>query len=376
MRLGIMLRAIDEKGGIGVYTRNIVTEMLRIDHQNEYMLYYRNSENIGRYSTYSNAKERLVTAPNKAWWDQVSIPIACHRDQVDVLFHPKFTAPVLAPCPVVMTVHGADWFMPDQAKYYSSLDVRYIRAVMPWYIRKCSAVISVSELTTENFNSVLTVPRSKIRTVYFAPARNFRPITDPDLLDSVKKRYDLPDRFILTLTKLLGDERKNFPKLLEAYARYHRNSATPLPLVVGGKDGCMIRRKYGLSSSPYDADIHFPGWIQQEDLPAVYSMAELYLYPSNLEAFPIPITEAMACGTPIVTSNVNGLAEISGDAAIKVSPHDTREIANAINMVASDSALRVELSNRGRARSSLFSWDKCARDTLRIVEQAAGHQDR
>jgi len=108
MRIGMMLRALDEKGGIGVYTNNLIPELLRIDKKNHYVLFYRNPVNIGRFAQHKNVTERVVSAPNKAIWDQVAIPYACWREKVDVVFHPKFTAPLLAPCKAVMVVHGAD----------------------------------------------------------------------------------------------------------------------------------------------------------------------------------------------------------------------------------------------------------------------------
>jgi glycosyltransferase involved in cell wall biosynthesis len=371
MRIAIMLRAIDEKGGIGVYTRNIVAELLARDQANEYVLFYRNAANIGRFAAHPNVTEQVVNAPNKAWWDQVAIPLACRRQRVDVLFHPKFTAPLLAPCPVVMTVHGADWFMPDQAVYYTKWDVRYMRTMTPLYFQKCSAVISVSQLTTDNYNQVLRLPPGKIRTIYFAPARHFRRVADATVLQSVQARYYLPDRFILTLTKRLGDGRKNLGQILKAYELYHGRTANPYKLVVGGKDCHLFREEYSIPDTGYGADILFPGWIGQPDLPAVYSLAGLYLYPSNLEAFPIPLTEAMACGTPIVTSNVNGLAEIVGDAAILVDPKDADAIAVAVTQVLSDGGMQARLSQRGLARATQFTWDRCAQQTLDLLERLA-----
>lgn len=371
MRIGIMLRAIDEKGGIGVYARNIVAELLARDPINVYVLFYRNPENIGRFASCRNAQERLVTAPNKAWWDQVSIPLACRRERVDVLFHPKFTAPLLAPCPVVMTVHGADWFMPDQAIYYTPLDVRYMRTMTPLYFKKCAAVISVSQLTTDNYNQVLRLSPGKVKTIYFAPARHFRRVGETAVLQTVKARYQLPDRFILTLTKRLGDGRKNLGKIFQAYALYHERATDPVKLVVGGKDCHLFKAEYGIPDDGYGADILFPDWIDQQDLPAVYTLADLYLYPSNLEAFPIPLTEAMACGTPIVTSNVNGLAEIVGDAAVLVDPRDAEAIAGGVARALADEALRAELTVAGLARSALFTWDNCAAQTLTLLEEMA-----
>lgn len=368
MRIGIMLRSFDEKGGVGVYSHNIVKELIHLDRKNEYVLFYQRAQNIGLFANYDNVTEHVIPIKNKIIWDQIAIPIACWREDLDVIFHPKFTAPLLAPCQVVMTVHGADWFIPDQAQYYHWFDVRYIRTVMPFYIRKCAKVISVSQLTTDNFNRVLNLPHDKVQTVYFAPARHFYPVTDDNKLDRIRSRYQLPQTFILTLTKPLGDTRKNLGQVFAAYARYHEMSTNPLPLVVGGKDAHLYREIYNIPLDGYGKNIIFPGWIEQLDMPAVYSLSSIFLYPSNLEAFPIPVTEAMACGTPVITSNVNGLQEIAGDAALLVNPDDTEAIARAILQVLNDPQMSATLSAKGLARMDLYSWDKCAQDTLSILE--------
>jgi glycosyltransferase involved in cell wall biosynthesis len=367
----MMLRAFDEQGGVGVYTRNLVRELLDIDSRNEYLLFYRNAANIGRFASNNNVTECVVRAPNKALWDQIAIPYACWRQKVDLVFHPKFTAPLLAPCKAVMVVHGADWFIPEQAQFYGRLDVQYVRTVMPLYFKKCEVVLSVSQLTTDNFNRVLDLPPSKVKTVYFGPARHFKRIEDTTVLGKVRERYGLSDRFILTLTKRGGSGRKNLGQIFEAYARYHMQARKPHKLVIGGKDCHLFRAEYGVPQDGYGQDILFPGWIEQEDLPAVYSSADLYLYPSNLEAFPIPITEAMACGTPIITSNVNGLEEIAGDAALLVDPNDAQSIADLMGRILSDAGLRATLSAKGLARSRMFTWEACAKKTLAVLEDLA-----
>jgi glycosyltransferase involved in cell wall biosynthesis len=366
-----MLRSLDEKGGIGIYTRNLVEELLTIDHKNQYVLFYRNAVNMGRFTYYPNVIERLVRAPHKALWDQIALPYACWQEKVDVVFHPKFTVPLFAPCKAIMVVHGADWFIPEQAQFYSHLDVQYIRIMMPLYFKKSAIVISVSQLTTDNFNRVLKLSPGKIKTVYFGPARHFKRVTDKLTLQAVKNRYNLPDKFILTLTKQGGAGRKNLGQIFKAYACYHRQTPSPHKLVIGGKDCHLFRTEYDLPKDGYGQDILFPGWIEQEELPAVYSLADLYLYPSNLEAFPIPITEAMACGTPIITSNVNGLKEIAGDAALLVEPSDTESISEAIERVLTDSHLRATLSAKGLAQSSKFTWEACAKKILAILEGLA-----
>jgi glycosyltransferase involved in cell wall biosynthesis len=366
-----MLRALDEKGGVGVYAENIVRELLEQGPDHRYFLYYRTSTHLGRYQHLAHVTERVVRAPNKALWDQVAIPMACSRDRVDVLFHPKFTVPLMAPCKTVMVVHGADWFMPDQAVFYHPLDVRYIRTFMPLYFRAAALVLSVSELTTRNFESVLDIPEGKLRTVYFGPAKHFGRVNAPEALRAVRERYGLPERFIFTLTKLGDRNRKNFRGIAAAYARYHRSSEQPLPLVVGGKDCDRLRELYDIPTDDYGADLVFPGWIDQADLPAIYSLADLFLYASNLEAFPIPITEAMACGTPIVTSDANGLREIAGDAAYFVDPTSPDDIAEGVVAVLADAQLRADLSSRALARSRCFSWERCGRETLRLLESVA-----
>jgi glycosyltransferase involved in cell wall biosynthesis len=373
MRIGIMLRSIDEKGGVGVYARNIVKELLQLDKKNEYTLFYANPSNVGLFSHHENVKEVWIRGTNKAAWDQIAIPRACRRERVDVIFHPKFTVPLFAPCKAVMVVHGADWLIQEQAQFYPWWDVKYMRMMLPLYFRKSSAVISVSQETTDNFNRTLKLPAGKIQTIYFAPARHFKRIADPAALQQVRARYQLPNKFILTLTKRKGAGRKNLGQVFKAYACYHERTQTPHKLVIGGKDCHLFRDEYAIPKDGYGNDILFPGWIDQVDMPAVFSLADLFLYPSNLEAFPIPLTEAMACGTPILTSNVNGLKEIAGDAALLTDPSDTERIANGIDRILSDSELRESLSRKGLERSSRFSWDLCAKSTLALFERVAVH---
>lgn len=139
--------------------------------------------------------------------------------------------------------------------------------------------------------------------------------------------------------------------------------------MIGGKDCERFRQDYSIPEEGYGKDICFPGWIEQEDLPVFYTLADLYLYPSNAEAFPIPLTEAMACGTPILTSNVNGLKEIAGDAALFVDPENIEEISDGIHRILKDPGLQMDLSRKALKRSEVFDWGKCARETIQILER-------
>jgi glycosyltransferase involved in cell wall biosynthesis len=369
LRIGIMLRSLDEKGGIGVYTRYITEALLRLDKTNHYVLFYRNAGNLGRFAHNPRVSERVVGGWGKAGWDQVGIPLACRRERIDVLFHPKFTVPFAAPCPVVMTVHGADWFIPRHARFYGRADVAYIRTVMPWYFRKASAVLSVSQITTDDFNRILKLPPGKAVTTYLAPGPQFRRVEDAATLARVRARYGLPDRFILTLSKADGGDRKNAAGILQAFRQLH--GTVPHRLVIGGKDCDRFRDTYGIPDSGWGTAIDFPGWISQDDLPAVYSLADVYLYPSNLEAFPIPVTEAMACGVPVVTSRTNGLQEIAGEGAVLVDPDDPADIARGVREVLNDPGRASRVAAAGLARVKQYSWERCARETLAVLERVA-----
>jgi glycosyltransferase involved in cell wall biosynthesis len=369
VRIAIMLRALDERGGVSVYSANLVQALLAAGSDHQYLLLYRSAAHLGRFGSQQNVREQVLPSRSKALWDQVVVPRACRSLGADVVLHPKFTVPLFGRTPAVMVLHGADWFLPGAARFYGRLDRLYMRFFMPLYLRRAAGIISVSRLTTEDFERIFRMPPGRIRTVYFGPAPNFGPVADPRTLDAVRRQYGLPAQFILTLSKPGGGERKNFRGILDAYARLH--GQVPHKLVVGGKGCDRFRVDYGIPAAGWGSDVLFPGWLDQADLPAIYSACSLFLYPSNQEAFPIPITEAMTCGTPIVSSLANGLEELAGDAALLVDPADPQAIAAASLDVLRDQALAERLRAAGLSRSRMFSWEACARNTLAIVRQAA-----
>ena len=369
MRIAIMLRTLDERGGISVYSANLVQALLDAGSDDDYLLLYRSAAHLGRFGSRPNVREQVLRGRSKALWDQVAVPRASRRFGSDVILHPKFTVPLFGRTPAVMVLHGADWFLPGAARFYGRLDRLYMHIFMPLYLRRAAGIISVSRLTTEDFERIFRMPPGRIRTVYFGPAPHFRPVADPRILDAARHRYGLPEQYILTLSKPGGGERKNFRGILDAYARLHAH--VPHKLVVGGKGCERFRDDYGIPAAGWGADVLFPGWLDQCDLPAIYSACSLFLYPSNQEAFPIPITEAMTCGTPIVSSLANGLEELAGDAALLVDPADPQAIAAASLDVLRDHALAERLRTAGLSRSRTFSWEACARNTLAVVRQAA-----
>ncbi len=362
MRIGVMLRTIDEKQGIGVYTRNLMDKLLAIDGHNEYVLFYRNPAFLGHYAHWPHVEERVVRAPHKALWDQVMIPLAARQAAVDVLFHTKSTVPFLTSKKAVMVLHGASWY--TNPEVYRRWDLLFVYLTTPLYCRKAAAIISNSECTTRDFIRILGLDPRRIHTANLAASDAFRPIADLGILAEARARYGLPERFVLSVIKY--DPRKNFGNLLNAFSRVR--ARVPCKLVVVGRDCERYRQDYRLDELAIAEDVSLLGWVDNEDLPAIYNLAECLFFPSIIEEFGIPVCEAMACGLPLVVSKVGAPPDIAGDAGIFVDPTDPVEMADALYRVLTDQALRDEKKARCLERAKNFSWRKCAEETLKILE--------
>ena len=362
MKIGVMLRSIDEKQGIGIYNQNLMDHLLPLDRRNRYVLFYRNPDFLGRYAHYEHVQEKLITAPTKSIWDQVKIPIEARRERLDILFHTKFTVPFLTSCKTVMMVHGAAWA--TNPELFKRIDNLYVRLVMPWYCRKADAILSNSELTTQDHIRVLRLNPRKIHTTRLAADDRFKVITDTSVLAQAKAKYCLPDRFILSVVKY--DPRKNFHNLIRAFSICHEQ--TDCKLVVVGIGCEKYRSEYKLDESGLGQDVQFLGWVDQAELPALYNLAVCHFFPSVYEEFGIPVCEAMACGCPVMVSTTGALPEVAGDAGILVNPMDPEEMASALYRVWTDEAFRLDRSRQALLRSNDFSWAKCARETLAVLE--------
>ena len=236
-------------------------------------------------------------------------------------------------------------------------------------VARADAIIAISEHTRRDLVERLGAPPDRITVTPLAHDADLARVTDPRRLAAVRKKYGLPEHFILFLGAL--EPRKNLPRLLEAYAALPAGLRRDVELVVAGMSGWLndsIQARVvelGLEES-----VHFAGYVDADDLAAVYSLATLLAYPSLYEGFGLPVLEAMACGTPVLTSNVSSLPEVVGDAAVLVEPADIGSITAGLRRLLESSVLRAELSTRGAARATTFSWDRCARQTLEVYRRA------
>jgi glycosyltransferase involved in cell wall biosynthesis len=380
-----MLRGVGEYDGAGVYIRELMDALLALDQDNQYVLFYSDPAALGTYGGRPNVREVVVRAPGKLAWDQVAIPRAARRARLDVLFHHKFSIPVLAPCPAVVQQRGTEyWTFPEYYRAWGDwLNALYNRWSIPLFCRRAARVLTNSDSLAAELEALLDIPREKMSTIYAAADERFTPITDPAVLARLRQRYGLPSEpFFLMVVKGYARiegagqalcPRKNVEGTLLAYARARDADPRTWPMVILGagiKDRLgpdVLRERFGLSPEA----LVIPGLIDHDDMPAVYSMAGALLFPSYYESFGIPLVEAMACGCPVITSTAPACPEVVGDAALQVDPDDVPGLTAAMLRLVREPGLAGDLRRRGIERAAQFSWQDSARRLLVELERAA-----
>lgn len=271
----------------------------------------------------------------------------------------------LTGAPTVLTVH--DLIFRRYPAHHKRLNRWYLNLTMPLYCRRATRIIAVSEQSKRDVVEAYGIAPDKITVVYEAAAPGFRPQL-PETVAYAKQRYGLPERYLLSVGTI--EPRKNLGRVLVAFERL-RGEGLVDALVIVGKRGWLYDDFFAqLEASPAKQAVIFPGWVDDGDLPAIYAGAAAVAFPSEFEGFGLPALEGMACGAPVVCSNTSSLPEIAGDAALLVTPTDTDDITAALRRALKEPGLAEEMRRRGYAQAAKFSWERAARETVDVYEQA------
>ena len=304
----------------------------------------------------------------RIWWEQTILPLALRRFGVDVLHAPAYVAPLVAGIRTVVTFHDLSYFLFPTS--FNRANRAYLQTFSRLTARRADRLIAVSEATRQDLVRLLGVNASRVNVVPNGVDERFQPVEDPAELLGFRQRRGLPERYILSLCTL--EPRKNLPILVRAYALAREQGITE-PLVLAGGVGwgdLAIRALVEeLGLAPH---VLLPGFIPQDEQALWYNAATLFAYPSRYEGFGLPVAEAMACGTAVLTSNRSALPEVVGDAGVTVDPDRPDALADAMVRLLRDDDWRAELGCRGHARASRFSWDEAARRTVTTYCQAIG----
>jgi O-antigen biosynthesis alpha-1,2-mannosyltransferase len=373
VRIGVMLRHYDQHGGgVKVYTQRLLRALFDLGSDHEFVLLYRNPSLVGTYRDERGVEEAAIPARSILSWDQIAVPQAVRRHHIDLLYNPKYSIPLTAPCPSVWVCHGLDWYvMPWASKRIDRLSHQFL---VPRYASRADAIIAVSEITKQHVRQYLRVPEDRVVTVYSGVDDVFRSRPDEARLRDIRARYSLPEHFVLYAGAIYPP--KNFTRLVRAYAQVGPERGIPL-VVAGGENRFLSEREIQEPNALGIAEwVRWPGWVEQEDLAGFYSLADALLLPSLFESCGLPVLESMAAGTPVVTADRYGTRELAEGAAVLVDPESVESIAAGIRRVLDDSTMRAELIAAGRERSRKFTWSRCASETLRVLEDVADRRSR
>jgi glycosyltransferase involved in cell wall biosynthesis len=362
--------------GIGTYIRSLVHALGGIDRTNRYTLISAPADVRTLAGLPPNFRSAVCSGKDSTAWDNLAFPIFLHRLAPDLVHIPLNRVPLLMPRPYVVTVHDmANLLFPEgdsnfrmQARRY-----RFQRG-----LERAACVIAVSDATKRDMERTMGIPASRIRRVYNAPDPGF---LEENSASGDEERERIMERYQITYPYLLyaGNIRrhKNVPRLVEAFAVLRGQLAghpvyKDLRLVIIGDTISQYPAvRHAVIKSRVEQMVRFLGFVPFDTLRCFYESAAAFVFPSRYEGFGLPPLEAMACGAPVVASNVSSLPEVVGDAAVLVNPENVFDIARGIKEALLDEKLREQLIRKGREQAARFSWERTAREVLAIYEEAA-----
>jgi glycosyltransferase involved in cell wall biosynthesis len=379
VRIGIdYTSALKQGGGIGRYTRGLITSLIELDTENHYTLMSTPDappNGLAHFRPFPNVAARQYPLPER-WltigWHRLYLPapVEWFTGPIDLFHSPNFILPPTRQAQTLLTVHDLSFIRHPQGAVDNLR--RWLEKVVPRSLNRASHVLADSGSTRLDLIDIFNVPPEKITVVGAGVEERFRPITAEAPRRAVIQRYNLPDKFILGLGTL--EPRKNFTGLIHAFSQSPVRETHHL-VIAGGKGWLYDDIFAAAAASPVADRIHLTGFVADADLPALYSLADIFAYPSHYEGFGIPVIEAMACGTPVVCANNSSLPEVAGDSALQVPATDLPALAEALYLLSIDYSLRENLIFTGFNQARIFNWPAAA-NRLLTVYQTLGHVSR
>jgi glycosyltransferase involved in cell wall biosynthesis len=371
LRIAIDAHSVGAKlGGNESYAVNLIEALAQIDSVNDYTLYVTTAEARDRFhQRWPNFKVQTTLPHTPLIRIPLTLSAELRKHPVDVL-HVQFTAPPFCPCAVVVSIHDLSFEHLPQTFLRRSRT--QLRLTVRHSARRADKILTLSEHTRGDVIETYKIDPAKVVAIPLAAPAHYGPVSEDKELQRVRHNYGIDGDYVLSVGSI--QPRKNLVRLINAYAALKRSqSENRFPkLVIVGKRGWLYDETLrALEATGVKESIVLTGYVPEPDLPALYSGALCFVYPSYFEGFGLPPLEAMKCGTPVVVGNATSLPEVVGDAGLKVDPFDVSAIAAAIGELISDSELRRELSAKGLKRAELFDWRNTARQTLKVYEQVA-----
>lgn len=385
MRIGIDATGVQgikegEQSGLTTYTVHIVKNLIEMDNDNKYYIYCRNEVPHQLITVSSSVIFRVFKSKNRKLLQQIRLPIAALFDRLDLMFFPYHSASIFCPCNGIVTIHDLHPFVvPERFTKIHSVQIHgstvrsminsvYWKKILKIASHKMDRVIAVSHATKRDMENIFHIPSEKIDMVHEGVDKEYFNL-DSNGKDLVlfRKKYNLSERYILCVGT---HAYKNIEGSLKAFSIIKKKITDPLKLVIAGNKQTLgtelfqIVKKLNLESQ-----IIFTDFFPDEDLKYLYQCAELLLFPSFYEGFGLPVLEAFACGTPVVTSTAGSLPEVAGEAGLLVDPTDPEEIASSVFKLLTDDDFRDKKRQQGLKQVEKFSWEEAARMTLDIFEK-------
>jgi glycosyltransferase involved in cell wall biosynthesis len=371
MRIAIDAHSVgNQLAGNETYAVNLIEALAEVDQSNQYTLYVTRQSAIDRFANrWPNFKVKRTAPHTPLVRIPVTLSAELRRNPVDVL-HVQYTAPPLAPCPVVVTIHDLSFeHLPETFNRRSRAQ---LRLTVRRTARKAAQILTLSEFSRRDILDTYRIAPDRVSVTPAAAPSHFKPIEDETELRKIREIYGIERDYILSVSSI--QPRKNLIRLIEAYSclRGLRPEGKLPQLVLVGKRAWLDNETFRAAQRhSANNDIAFTGYVAEKDLPALYSGATCFVYPSFFEGFGLPILEAMQCGAPVLGGNRTSIPEVVGNAGLLFDPFNTNSLVQALTRVLDDPEYRTALRTQGLERAKEFDWKQTARMTLQAYQKAA-----